>query len=255
MAKQKPTPTIEVMELKTVTLHAHIVGTTPLICNSMSQKVRQDLLFPPAKKNKVERATTLKHRPLDEYRRSPYRFAGDEAPTRIFFPGGGFKSAIASSALDIPGATKSQIGRLLWVEQYNIPIYGVPQMLMSVVRNSDMARTPDVRTRAILPEWAARVSVTFATPQLKDGAVINLLAAAGVICGIGDWRPQKGKGNFGQFRIASADDEQFHRIVASGGLLYQDEALQNPTFFDVETEELYEWFVHEAKARGFDLAA
>lgn len=250
MAKGKET-SIDVMELTTKTLHVHIVGTTPLICNAMSAKVRQDLLLPPKKKNKAAREGSLKHNPIEEYRRSPYRAKGDEAPTRIVFPGGGFKAAIASAALDIPGATKSQIGRLVWINEWNVPVYGIPQMLMSVVRNSDMARTPDVRTRAVLPEWAAQVSISFATPQLTEQAVANLAAAAGVICGIGDWRPQRGKGNFGQYRLASSDDAQYARVVKQGGLAAQDEALESPTYFDVETEELYEWWREQAQERGF----
>lgn len=257
MAQGKKTKdaTIDVMELQTTTLHVHIVGTTPLICNAMSQKVRQDLLLPPKKKSKSMREATLKHVPIDEYRRSPYRSAGDDNPTRIIFPGGGFKAAIAAAALDIPGANKTQIGRLSYVNERDIPIYGIPQMMMSVVRNSDMARTPDVRTRAILPEWAAELSITFVTPNLNEQAVANLLAAAGIIVGIGDWRPQKGKGNFGQFRLADADDAEFARIVKTGGTKAQDQGLESPTFFDVETEELFEWFEAEAARRGFELVS
>jgi hypothetical protein len=113
-----------------------------------------------------------------------------------------------------------------------------------------MARSSDIRTRAILREWAATVSITFVSPNLNETGVANLLAAAGMVVGIGDWRPEKGKGNYGQFRIASQDDEEFLRIVKSGGREAQDAALEAPTSFDQETDELLDWFDRERSLRG-----
>jgi hypothetical protein len=253
MAK-KSEKEVSVLRVNTTTLELRIVGTTPLICNAMSAKVREDLLFPPKKKNQAEKQTTLKHDPMGEYRRSPYRAKGDDAPTRIVFPGGGFKAAIAQAAVDIPGAAKAQIGRLSFVEEHQIPIYGVPQMFMTVVRQAGMSKTPDVRTRAILPEWAASLSITFVRPNLTEQNIADLVASAGIIVGIGDWRPEKGKGNHGQFRLADTDDAEYERIVKSGGLVAQDAALENPTCFDIETEELWEWFQAEVQRRGFKVS-
>lgn len=253
MAAKKET-SIDILTLNTASLTANIVGVTPFICHSMNAKVMSDLLLPPAKKNKSQRESTLKHDPLAEYRRSPYRFKGDEAPTRIFHPAGAWKKAVAQAAVDIPGAAKAQIGRLCWIEGRDIPLWGIPQMLMSVTRSADMNRTPDVRTRAILPEWATTVTITFVQPNLKQVAVANLLAAAGLINGMGDWRTQKGSGNFGQFRLVDANDPDFLRIVKQGGREAQDVALENPTCFDLESEELFEWFNAEVARRGFKTA-
>lgn len=83
-------------------------------------------------------------------------------------------------------------------------IYGVPRLYMAGVRSSDMKRTPDIRTRAILPEWACRVSVKYAMPALTHQAVANLLASGGMCSGIGDGRVEKGHLNFGLFRVASS---------------------------------------------------
>lgn len=247
--KEKTGASIEIMTLETTRLEARIVGTSPLICNSMNSKVLQQLLLPPRKKNKSEREGSLKHDPIAEYRRSPYKAVGDDVPTRIVFPAGGIKKAIASAALDIPGAVKAQIGRLSYIEGRDVPIYGVPQMLMSPVRNSDPGHTPDVRTRAILPEWCATVTVTFVRPNLTETAIANLLAAAGIIIGLGDWRQQKGSGSFGQFKLVDEDDAAFARIVKTGGREAQDAALENPTCFDADSEELYNWFRVEAARR------
>jgi hypothetical protein len=253
-ARKNDTATIEVSGLDTSTIVVRIVGTTPMICNSMSAKAKQDLLLGSKKKNRAEKETTAKHDPLREYRESPYRTRGDEEAARIIFPAGGVKKALAQAALDIPGANKSQIGRLSWVEGRNVPIYGIPQIYTTVVRSADMARTPDMRTRAILPEWATEFAVTFVRPNLTEQAVANLLAAAGIIVGLGDYRPEKGKGNFGQFRLAGEGDAEWERIVRTGGREAQDQAFDNPVAFDVETEELLEWYRAEVERRGFKVA-
>jgi hypothetical protein len=253
-AKKQQTADVEILQLTTRTIEVNVVGITPFICNAMSNKVRQQLLLPPKKKNRAEKEGSLKHEPLEEYRSSPYYTKRDDAETRIICTAGAMKQAMASAALDIPGARKAEIGRLSWIKERDIPLYGVPQIFCAVTRNSDMARTPDVRTRAILPEWAMRLSVQFVHPNLNETAVANLLAAAGLVCGVGDWRQQKGKGNHGQFRLASPDDPELLRIMETGGREAQEAALESPTPFDTETEELLEWFEAERRRRGFDAA-
>ena len=94
------------------------------------------------------------------------------------------------AALDLPGARKAQIGRLVQVKEGTyrdlIPIYGEPQLLMSVTRSADMNRTPDIRSRCIIPNWAAQITISFVLPTLRETAVVNLLAAAGITAGVGD---------------------------------------------------------------------
>jgi hypothetical protein len=129
-------------------------------------------------------------------------------------------------------------------------IYGIPQMKMDVVRNSDMARTPDVRTRAILPQWACRIRIRFMRPILNETTIQGLLRMGGWTVGIGDFRQEKGKGSYGQFELCNIDDEQFQEIVKTGGMVAQDAALRQPEFYDAETEELYAWFRDEVIRRG-----
>ena len=68
-----------------------------------------------------------------------------------------------------------------------------------------MNRTPDIRTRAFLPRWCAVISVAFVTPTLSAHSVVSLLANAGAIIGIGDFRQGKGKGSYGCFSVAGDD--------------------------------------------------
>ena len=246
--KKNETAEITVVQLQQGQVTFCVLGTSPLIYNAMSEKVRQDLLCPPPKKNAIERATTFKHEPLKEYRNSVYRTRSPDAPTALAFPAAAFKKALASTALDIPGAARTEIARLVWATGDAVEVYGTPQLLCSVVRSSDINRTPDIRTRAILPEWACKVTFTFTRPNLKDQTIANLFAAAGMIRGVGDWRQEKGSGNYGQFTLVGADDPTWTRIVADQQRAQQQAALDEPGYYDSESASLIEWFTAE-KAR------
>lgn len=246
---------ISIMEIQRGRLEFCILGNSPLICNAMSAKAQQQLLLPPVKKNAAEKVSTLKHQPMEEFRASMYTARRPDSPTRIVLKATAFKGALMSAALDLPGATKAQIGRLAYVEGDEIAVYGIPHLLMSVVRNADANKTPDVRTRAILPEWACYLSLQYTTPILKEQAIINLLAAAGITQGIGDWRVQKGSGNYGQFNLTEPDNQTFQRIISTMGKTEQDAAIANPVTYDSETDELLSWFNVEVKRRGFKIAA
>jgi hypothetical protein len=155
-----------------------------------------------------------------------------------------------TAALDMPDVKKTQVGRLVWVKGYSVHLYGVPKLFMTTVRSADINRTPDIRTRAIVPEWACKVTVEFVRPHLSAKSMTHLMAAAGIISGVGDFRQEKGKGNFGQFSIVNPDDATYQRIIQTGGWEPQDEALRHPEYYDDETRELMEWVTDKITARA-----
>jgi hypothetical protein len=228
-----------------------VLGTTPLIHNRMSQKALQELLFPKGKKNAAEKAISLKHNPLQEFRDSPYIIKDESANTLISLLPSAFKGTMMTAALDMPGVARTQIKKHIYVEGQAIEIYGIPQILMATTRSADINRTPDVRTRAVMPEWACKLTIEFTKPLLKEQSVANLLAAGGMVSGVGDWRQEKGSGNYGCFKLVSEDDKDFQRIVKSMSRKAQAKALEHPECFDNETEELLSWFETETKRRGF----
>lgn len=246
---------INVLEIQTQKMDFCILGRSPMICARMSEKAKAELLAGGMRKSAVEKASSLKHDPLREYRDAPYRMLTEDSPTELAVLPTAFKKALATAALDVPGAKKTQIGRLVSVSWERVPLYGVPMLFMSVVRSSDMKRTPDVRTRVIVPEWATYLTVEFVKPNLREKTVANLLAAAGVLCGVGDWRQEKGSGSFGAFELVSPDNEDFKRIVSTQGRAVQLRALEDPECYDDETAGLYEWYGAEVKRRGFKVAA
>jgi hypothetical protein len=161
------------------------------------------------------------------------------------------RTAMATAALDMPGAKKTQIGRLVTVDWDAMPVYGLPKVFMAVTRSADMNKTPDVRTRAIVPEWACRLSIRFQKPIMREQSLANLLAAAGRLAGVGDWRQEKGSGSYGAFKLVSADDKDWLRIVKTQGRAAQKDALDNPVAYNDETSEMLAWFDVELKRRGF----
>lgn len=255
MAKQSTETSIDILRIENTTVNFCILGSTPTIINAMSEKVMRELLMPKGKKTMAEKKGSLKHNPMQEFRDSPYTDVDDKAPTYLQHLASSFKNAMRSAAIDLPGSSKSQIGRLTWINGERINIYGIPEIFCSVTRSADINRTPDVRTRCIVPKWAARVSVSFVSPLLREQGVANLLASAGITQGIGDWRPSKGSGTYGQFELVDEDDKRFQHVIKHGGRAAQIAAMKSPEAYDNETEKLLAWFMEESKVRGFKVVA
>lgn len=241
---------IQIRDIKRSSAIVKIVGTSPLICNRMAQKAWFELLAP-KKKTAADRANNLKHDPLREFRDSPYIIDDPKSPTLIGVMASGFKKAMATAAMRVGGAKKTEISQLVYVPGELINVYGVPRVFMAITRSADMNRTPDVRTRCIVPEWAIELPVTWVEGTLNMTSIVNLLNAAGFVCGVGDWRQEKGSGSFGSFTLVTEDNEaEFDRIKKEGGRAAQQAAFDNPVAYNSETSGMLEWFAAEIKARG-----
>jgi hypothetical protein len=238
---------IVIDEFKTGIVDFWIKGVTPYIYNAMSEKAKHDLLFPPGKKTIADKQQNMKHDPLKEYQGSVYRKS--DGIRGLGIPAIQVKAAIMNAALEIPGITKTQIGRLVWVNASDmITMYGIPKLKMDIVRSAGMDKVPDVRTRAIVPEWCCHVQLNYVRPTINETAIARLVSTAGLIIGIGDFRQEKGKGNYGQFRIVPEDECK--ELVKTGNEKAQVAALEKPSCYDVESENLLEWFVNEKVKRG-----
>lgn len=240
--------TIYIEPVKTESLTLALVGTSPLILNRMSEKVKGQLLMPSGRMTSAQKQINIKHKPVEEYRASAYTLP--DGDTLLGVMSSALKGAMMTAALDLPGTKKAQIGRLVYVVGDYTPVYGVPKLFMSVTRSADMNRTPDVRTRAIVPEWAALVTIRYVVPLLNATNIINLVSAGGITAGIGDWRPEKGKGNYGQFAVMNAEDPDFLRIKSVGTRQAQQAALDEPECYDEDTARLLEWYNEEIIKRG-----
>lgn len=252
VAAKKPADSGEIVirDIKRSSMTVKIIGTSPLICNRMAVKAWHELLAP-RKKTAADRATTLKHDPITEFRNSPYIIDDPKASTAIGVMASGFKKAMATAAMRIGGAKKTEISQLVYVPGELINVYGLPRVFLAITRSADVSRTPDVRTRCIVPEWAIELPVTWVEGTLTASSIVNLLNAAGFVCGVGDWRQEKGSGSFGSFTLVTSENEAaFERIKAEGGRAAQQAAFAAPVAYNSESAEMLEWFDAEIKARG-----
>jgi len=249
---RKKESAVEVQVTKVVqeTATFYLVGTTPLVINRMAAKAKEQLLLGSLRKNAVEKQTTLKHNPREEFNSAAHKLP--DGPTLLGMPSTAFKKCLSSAAVDLPGVAKAQLGRLTYVEGRYVSVYGLPLLYMDVVRNSDPGRTPDIRTRPIIPEWAAIVRVTYVRPLLTGSAVGNCLGNGGIYIGVGDGRQEKGCFSNGLFRLCvkGAKDPDFARIVKAGGRKAQEQAMQMCEPWDDQTKELLAWFDVEVKRRS-----
>jgi len=248
-AKKAVSEFIDVLEVQKGQVQFCILGSTPLIYEAMSFKGKCQLLAPGRTKTTAERQQVMKHQPVHEFRESVYRLVDPKAPTYLSASCAWFKKAMIGSAIDVPGATKSAMGRLCWVLGESVPLYGLPLLKMDMVRSSDMNRTPDIRTRACVKEWACVITIEFARPQVTEKTVTNLLAWAGMIRGVGGWRPEKGSGQFGQFRLVGPTDPDFQRLFKTCGRKEQEAAMAAPVCYDDESQRLYDYFHDEVTKR------
>lgn len=263
-AKATPQQTVEATLVQVGVIKLCIRSHSPFLFHRKSQKAWQTLLMGGSPSRKpADRKGILKHQPMPEFQESVYRTRDPRNATLLLFPCSAFHQASQTAALDTPKLAKSEIGRWITVEggprardgtispetQNYVNMYGVPQITLDMVRNLGQTRAPDVRCKAILPEWACEIFVLFAQPNLNRAGVVNLMANGGVLAGVGDGRKEKGKLSLGMFTICQPDDPVFLRIKASGGRKAQEDAMANPAPYSEETEELLRWYDDELLRR------
>jgi hypothetical protein len=240
---------ISVVPLRRATANLRIIGTTALFQNRMANKVKQGLLVGTKKKTRAERVE-IKHDPQREYRDSMEVM--QDGPTALGLRVVAVKAAMCTAALETAGLTKSSTQRLIFMPGDLTALYGTPQLRLDVVRSADMNRTPDVRSRAYLPRWGAEVEIQFIVPQLSVTSVVTLLANAGILVGVGDFRQEKGKGAFGSFRVIGDDQEdaEWDDLVKNHAREAQLAAIREPEFADRDTADLMGFFEQEVGRRA-----
>jgi hypothetical protein len=251
--KKEANEEIHIVKMDRLYLDYWILGVTPLICHAISVPSREILLVG---SDKSKKATTvkhnIKHNPPEEYRGCFYLNQDPSEGPLFVMQSISFKKALCSSALDIEGVAKTEMGRLTYVVGDFVWIYGVPKLFMTTVRTSDKNRTPDIRTRPIFPEWCCKIRVGFVTPNITRTGVSNLLGNSGMIRGVGDGRPEKGTHSYGQFTLVKEDDDDWNRIRAEQGRIPQLAAYDNPEYYDSETAALMDFWYKEVRRRGLE---
>ena len=101
---------------------------------------------------------------------------------------------------------------------------------------------------------AAKIVAGLPTVTLGGMGITSLLQNAGTICGIGDFRQEKGKGGFGTWTVCSAEEMgEFQGIwdeITKEGRDVQEVAMQQPVCFDEETADLMQLLQEERLRRA-----
>tara|TARA_Y100000114_G_scaffold21791_1_gene17568 strand:+ start:4542 stop:5273 length:732 start_codon:yes stop_codon:yes gene_type:complete len=242
---------MEIHALKQGHIKLRMIGQTPMYFNSMGAKAWRDLLVGGGKKTAAQKKD-IKHNPEAEFRDSVYK--KETGDTYLCFPAAGVKGAMATAALETGGITKTSVQRLIFLPESHIQIWGKPFLKMDIVRSADMNKTPDVRTRAYLPQWCAEVTVKYVVPTLSAHSIVSLLSNAGTIVGIGDFRQEKGRGSYGTFAVSGAEDmgdyQEIWDEITKEDREVQKLAMEQPICADEQTAELMQYLQEERLRRA-----
>jgi hypothetical protein len=189
---------VEVLEFSIREVVVPIVGISPLVVHKWSVKAMREIADKQAGK-----AKNKKHDiriPEEDYEyakhKSPQGWEG--------FPAAGFKAAMIRGAKMI-GMVMKDTQTAFFIkaddeETQLIKINGTPRMRTDMVRVG--MGSADIRYRPEYPEWSANLTIEFNSGVVSLDQIYQLVKAAGYGCGIGEMRPEKGKFNFGRFKLA-----------------------------------------------------
>jgi len=162
----------------------------------------------------------------------------------LAMPATAIKGAILDVASLAAVKSKKDVQRLLHVVGTYIPIWGVPQLHLAVVRTAGTTRAPELRFRPVIPRWASMVRLSWIEGFLDVNEVTSLLVTAGLFSGIGDWRPALGRGRYGMFAVTTPESTDnghwatFTEIVTQFGRDAQAAAIEQPEVYDPQYAEL-----------------
>lgn len=186
---------IEVQPLRLETIEVNVIGTTPLIMHCFSRKTAIEMELQHTGKKIKKREVKD---PMADCL-GCFHPPSDDGTSPFSFPSMGFKHGIVATAR-LNSMKMVDLRQAVHVMDVFVPIYGVWEMQMDVVRNSNGA--PDIRHRPYFFQWASTLKIRFDAGFLSEQQVVNMLNAAGFQSGIGDWRPQR-DGSHGTYQVAT----------------------------------------------------
>ena len=215
MATTKKTELVEIKPIELHTIVIRAVGTTPLITHCWSEKARKEMLEKMMRKTKT--AAKEAKDPVAEFIDSMYWLSGKpekkteeaflaaiESGARFGFPATAFKQAAVSAAFR-KGWTKDKMSArgaffLRGDENQMVEIVSDPPIMREDNVKIGMGAA-DLRYRGEFRNWHADLTIDYdANGTFTAEQIVNMFQAAGFVCGIGEWRPER-DGQNGMFTI------------------------------------------------------
>lgn len=215
MKANKNEQVIEISPIKIEKTTVRIIGDSPLIEHAWSEKAKREMLDKQMKKAKTS-AKSAKD-PMEDFIRSMYWLT----PIPEDMTEESFNTALANGArfgfpvTAIKQASISAAYRLGWVKN-KMEMRGVffidgdeNQMVEihsdAPVMREDMVKvgmgTADIRYRGEFRNWYIDLNVSFIkNSNIGLEQIVNVINAGGVVCGIGEWRPER-DGQYGMYHV------------------------------------------------------
>lgn len=214
---------IEIKAIEKKVVELTIEGDSPLIVHAWSDKAKRMMLE--AQQGKKKGKTKEVRNPVDEFINSLYWLtpkpvyaddASEETCEQAFNAAVENGAKFGFSACAIKQAGNSAAYRLGWVKNQTglrgaYFIKGDDNGMIEIesdeppVMREDMVRigmgTADLRYRAEFKRWRAKLTIEYiSNGEYSLENIINIINAGGLICGIGEWRPEK-DGSYGMYHI------------------------------------------------------
>lgn len=190
---------VEVMEFSIRQVTIPITGISPLIVHAWSEKSKKMIADKQAGKAKNKKHDI--RQPEEEYEAAKHRSVSDWEG----FPAAGFKAAMIRGAKMI-GMVMKDTQQAFFInadceETQLVRIHGESRMRTDMVRVG--MGSSDIRYRPEYPDWYAELNIEFNEGIISIDQIHQLVKAAGYGCGVGEMRPEKGKFNYGRFKLAN----------------------------------------------------
>ena len=194
VAKQKK-QVIPITPIQIATSTLKIKGTTSMLQEKMSEKIREQLKNLVTGKGKEKNKTRdLMEEVKDKVHRTPNGKVG--------FPSSGFKKAMVEVAPYIDGLDKKKVRGSFFVMEDLVPISFKKQVVNKAVgRDSGINRAPREIWRPEFNDWSCDLKIKYNSVQITLPQIVELAKLAGFHIGVGSWTPQHG-GNHGMFTVA-----------------------------------------------------
>lgn len=221
MAATKKIETVEIKPIEMNTVEVTLIGDTPLIMHAWSEKAKRMMLEAQQGKSKGKKKEVKN--PVDDFIQSMYWLDGmpntagknEEDCEELFtqaiqngarfgFPVTAFKQAAISAAYRM-GWTKDKMSLrgVFFIESdfgdMAEIVSDTPEMREDMVKIG--MGTADIRYRGEFKNWRTTFRIKYnVNGQYSLENILNILNAGGMVCGVGEWRPER-DGQFGMFHV------------------------------------------------------
>jgi hypothetical protein len=191
-----------------IRLQIPIRGITPLVIRRFDQKTMGDMIeeYAPGADTKMKTQKTKD--PEKEWHKG--RWLSTEGWDGV--NAGSFRAATISAARFFEKVTMVELKSAIFIiaDGYAddgtplVRIKGTPRRFTNMCRTSGIKAAPYPNHRPMYDPWECLLNVEVNGHILSAAAAVNLFAAAGRFCGVGEWRPTATKsmtGDFGRWEL------------------------------------------------------